>query len=201
MLSSEGFKHGKPISNKIVVLYQLMSQQLSKQDHYDFGLRAIKSVLTCAGAIRRDSSTESPLDKVDKKDKELIKELEEQELNQEILILMKAIMDMNIPKFVGEDIPLFNSLFNDLFPNIEMQEMNNEQFLVAVEAEIRKAGLQPKAEQIKKVVQLYDSKNTRHGNMLVGTSMSGKSTTWKILKNTLNTLNKENSKKYPQVKH
>ena len=36
---------------------------------------------------------------------------------------MKAIMDMNIPKFVGEDIPLFNSLFNDLFPNIEMQEM------------------------------------------------------------------------------
>lgn len=53
MLSSEGFKWGKIISNKIVVLYQLMSQQLSKQDHYDFGLRAIKSVLTCAGAIRR----------------------------------------------------------------------------------------------------------------------------------------------------
>jgi len=53
MLSSEGFKNGKIISNKIVVLYQLMSQQLSKQDHYDFGLRAIKSVLNCAGAIRR----------------------------------------------------------------------------------------------------------------------------------------------------
>ena len=53
MLSSEGFKYGKTISNKIVVLYQLMSQQLSKQDHYDFGLRAIKSVLTCAGSIRR----------------------------------------------------------------------------------------------------------------------------------------------------
>jgi len=56
MLSSEGFKWGKVISNKIVVLYQLMSQQLSKQDHYDFGLRAIKSVLTCAGAIKRETS-------------------------------------------------------------------------------------------------------------------------------------------------
>ena len=69
MLSSEGFKFGRPISNKIVVLYRLMSQQLSKQDHYDFGLRAIKSVLTCAGSIRREINIESPLDKVDKKDK------------------------------------------------------------------------------------------------------------------------------------
>ncbi len=75
MLSSEGFKYGKIISNKIVVLYQLMAQQLSKQDHYDFGLRAIKSVLTCAGAIRRETNIESPLDKIDKKDKEMIKEL------------------------------------------------------------------------------------------------------------------------------
>lgn len=48
----------------------------------------------------------------------MIKELEEQELNQEVLILMKAIRDMNLPKFVEEDIQLFNSLFNDLFPNI-----------------------------------------------------------------------------------
>jgi len=114
---------------------------------------------------------------------------------------MKAIVDMNIPKFVSEDVPLFNSLFNDLFPNIEMQESNNEQFLATIEAEIKKAGLVVKPEQIRKVVQLYDSKNTRHGNMLVGTSMSGKSTCWKILKNTLNTLFKDNPKKYPQVKH
>ena len=51
------------------------------------------------------------------------------------------------------------------------------------------------------MVQLYDSKNTRHGNMLVGTSMSGKSTCWKMLKNALNTLNKEDSQKFPGVKH
>ena len=45
---------------------------------------------------------------------------------------MKAIMDMNIPKFAGEDIPLFNSLFNDLFPNIEMTEISNELFVSTV---------------------------------------------------------------------
>lgn len=30
-------------------------------------------------------------------------------------------MDMNIPKFVTEDVPLFTSLFSDLFPNMEIQ--------------------------------------------------------------------------------
>jgi dynein heavy chain len=51
------------------------------------------------------------------------------------------------------------------------------------------------------MVQLYDSKNTRHGNMLVGTSMSGKSTCWKILKNTMNNLNKTMPEKFPAVRY
>lgn len=54
---------------------------------------------------------------------------------------MKAINDMNIPKFVIEDIPLFTSLFSDLFPNIEMQESLNEKLVQALEVEIKAAGL------------------------------------------------------------
>jgi dynein heavy chain len=54
---------------------------------------------------------------------------------------MKAIRDMNLPKFVEEDIPLFNSLFNDLFPNIEMQEVANEEFKAAIEKELKKMEL------------------------------------------------------------
>lgn len=114
---------------------------------------------------------------------------------------MKAINDMNMPKFVIEDIPLFTSLFSDLFPNIEMQESMNEKLVQALEAEIKAAGLIVKEEQVKKMVQLYDSKNTRHGNMLVGTSMSGKSTCWNILKNAMNTLNKTMPEKFLAVKY
>jgi dynein heavy chain len=58
MLSSEGFKNGRALATKMVTLYNLMIQQLSKQDHYDFGLRAIKSVLNCAGQIRREKGQE-----------------------------------------------------------------------------------------------------------------------------------------------
>ena len=114
---------------------------------------------------------------------------------------MKAINDMNMPKFVGEDIPLFLSLFNDLFPGITMEEKPNTLLVDALQVEVKAAGLIVKDEQIKKMVQLYDSKNTRHGNMLVGTSQSGKSTCWKILKNAMNTLNKTEPKLFPAVRH
>jgi dynein heavy chain len=39
-----------------------------------------------------------------------------------------------------------------------------------------------------KCMQLYESKCTRHGNMLIGTTLSGKTTTWEILQDALNVL-------------
>ena len=52
-----------------------------------------------------------------------MKELEDQEIRQETIILMRAINDMNLPKFVAEDTPLFRSLFTDLFPGIDLSEI------------------------------------------------------------------------------
>lgn len=77
--------------------------------------------------------------------------------------------------------------------------MINENLVKALEVETKAAGLIVKPEQIKKMIQLYDSKNTRHGNMLVGTSMSGKSTCWKILKNAMNSLHNTLPDKFPAV--
>ena len=77
----------------MTVLYKLSKEQLSSQHHYDFGLRALKSVLVMAGSLKRSSPDMS-----------------------EALVLMRALRDMNLPKFVYDDVPLFLGLINDLFP-------------------------------------------------------------------------------------
>ena len=55
MLFSEGFEDSKTLSRKMVKLYKLSSEQLSQQDHYDFGMRALKSVLVMAGSLKRST--------------------------------------------------------------------------------------------------------------------------------------------------
>lgn len=75
------------LAKKMTVLYKLAAEQLSKQHHYDFGLRALKSVLVMAGALKRGSPGMS-----------------------EQLVLMRALRDMNLPKFVYDDVPLFLGL-------------------------------------------------------------------------------------------
>ena len=75
----------------MTVLYKLAAEQLSKQHHYDFGLRALKSVLVMAGALKRGSQG-----------------------MPEQLVLMRALRDMNLPKFVYDDVPLFLGLVGGL---------------------------------------------------------------------------------------
>lgn len=54
MLFSQGFRTAEKLACKIVPFFRLCDEQLSNQSHYDFGLRALKSVLVSAGNVKRD---------------------------------------------------------------------------------------------------------------------------------------------------
>lgn len=66
-------------------------------------MRAVKSLLVMAGALKRAD----------------VKESEE-------VVLIRAMKDSNIPKFLKDDIPLFEALVQDLFPSVKISEVVNQ---------------------------------------------------------------------------
>ena len=51
---------------------------------------------------------------------------------------MRALRDMNMPKFVYEDVPLFLGLISDLFPGLECPRVRYPKFNDAVEVTLQK---------------------------------------------------------------
>mmetsp|Transcript_14483 Transcript_14483/g.50911 ORF Transcript_14483/g.50911 Transcript_14483/m.50911 type:complete len:4419 (-) Transcript_14483:356-13612(-) len=158
MLVSEGYKDFKVLAKKMYTLYMMMQQQMSKQCHYDFGLRNIKSVLGCAGALKR----------------------KEPEMPEQIL-LMRAINDMNAPKWVSQDVPLYQALLGDIFPGCELPIPDYGKLEEVINQVLAEFGCQRVTHSVAKCISIYETKITRHGNMLVGGTLGGKSVCWKTL--------------------
>ena len=156
---SEGFAKARPLSIKFVTLYQLSSELLSPQAHYDWGLRAVKSVLRVAGSLKRA----------------------EPDLEEEA-ILMRALRDFNTPKMPLQDLPIFLRLIQDLFPTCYgiATKMNETLRASAVEA-CKVLHLQHDAGFVAKVVQFQELLDVRHSVMLIGPAGCGKTTIWKTL--------------------
>ncbi|CAH1165598.1 unnamed protein product [Phyllotreta striolata] len=150
-LFSDGFLESKVLAKKMTVLYKLAREQLSKQSHYDWGLRALNAVLRMAGVLKRASPD-----------------------IKETLVLMRALRDMNHPKFVFEDVPLFLGLIKDLFPGMDCPRVGYPDFNAAVEHILKEDKFIIMPHQIDKVVQMYETMMTRHSTMLVGPTGGGK---------------------------
>ena len=165
MFFSEGFSDAKSLAQKMVRLYSLSSQQLSKQDHYDFGMRAVKSILVMAGSLKRAEPDSS-----------------------EAMLLIRAMRDANVPKFLRDDTKLFLALINDLFPSVEIEEVSNPHLSRQITDELTASGLQVVPLFVEKIMQLYETMVVRHGVMLVGQTLTGKSTNATILCSALNAL-------------
>jgi len=170
ILYSEGFNGAKELARKMVNLYRLSSEQLSKQDHYDFGMRAVKSVLVMAGHLKRQNP-----------------DLEEN------VTLIRALRDSNAPKFLSFDLPLFSGIISDLYPEAVIPSVDYGSLKVEIENQLRLQNLQVVPAFLTKITQLLETQLVRHGVMLVGLTMTGKSTDSNILAKTLTQLKKDGS--------
>jgi dynein heavy chain len=93
--------------------------------------------------------------------------------------------DSNIPKFLTNDIYLFDALVSDLFPSTIIEKTLNEKLYKAAKTEIKKRNLGNHDEVAIKVIQLYEVINIRFGVMIVGEAGVGKTCCYRILKSTM----------------
>eukprot|EP01135_Chromosphaera_perkinsii_P008555 Nk52_evm21s1400 gene=Nk52_evmTU21s1400 len=166
MLLSAGFNDSKTMARKFTTLYSLSADLLSKQDQYDWGLRAMKTVLFTTGKRRISNSS----------------------LSQEQLLLL-CLRDANLPRLVAADKEVFHGLISDLFPNVSVRDINLDGELQGTIRDVMsKLNFQPDDIFVKKVTQLHDLLEVRHSIFIMGPSGSGKSSICQVMEETFNTM-------------
>lgn len=164
-LYSFGYATADVLSVKMVTTFTLNSEQLSSQGHYDYGMRAVKSVINAAGLLKRADPGMA-----------------------EDQLLLRALRDVNVPKFLKDDIPLFENIISDLFPGVERPTIDYGDLMVQMVQSCKDLNKQPTESFLAKIIQLYDTMGVRHGLMIVGPTGGGKTANYKTLAHAMTAL-------------
>ena len=201
-LYSFGFRLAKMLSFRIATVFKLCEEQLSTQDHYEFGLRTLKSVLIAASNLRARAHADSkvPISLIRRfaansashealvNSGKITEDKTALSPEVELSIILRSLYMCNKPKLVGQDEKIFKNILEDVFPGAKFSEITDTDLHKSISEIIQEHKLSQNPAFAKKVYQVYETMAVRHGIMLVGDSMTGKTTSINILHEALNRL-------------
>lgn len=165
ILYSEGFNFAKEVGHKLTQVYTLSQQLLSPQIHYDWGLRALKTILIHAGRlVRQERKHGTQID-----------------FNLEAKLVIGALRINTLSKLTYDDSVRFNGLIEDVFPGIKAEDIEYKDLELAIRDCIAEMKLELVEAQIKKILQLNEALSQRMGVVVVGPSGCGKSVMLDVL--------------------
>ncbi|XP_013792827.2 cytoplasmic dynein 2 heavy chain 1-like [Limulus polyphemus] len=178
LLFAEGFKSSKSLGPKLVAIFTLAKELLTPQQHYDWGLRALKTVLQGCGRLLQETKTNlSDDEKVSVDD------------SFESQLVVQALRVNTLSKLTFADSQRFDALVQDVFPGIAFKGVGYESLAETVRQIFTEQKLTVNETQVKKILELYEQLQQRMGVVIVGPSGSGKSTLWRVLQQALINMN------------
>jgi dynein heavy chain 2 len=171
ILYSEGFKEAKSLGRKLVSLFTLSRQLLSTQQHYDWGLRALKTVLKSCGSLLHSIKKGNSTNQID--------------ISKETELIVKAARFNTMSKLTFSDSKRFDALLKDIFPNVKITDFEYDELKKALTQVFAEHKLIFNNIQLKKALEIYEQLRQRMGVVVVGPSGSGKSVLWRMLKEAL----------------
>jgi len=177
MMFSEGFLSAKILAQKVVALFLLSKQLLAPKEHYDWGLRSLKPILTLAGRLLQET-----------------KQAQSEPLNDEgeAIVLLKAVRMNTLSKLTFADARRFQDLCADLFPGVNVSDIEYKELELVIREALKDMKLSEVDAQVHKMLQFHEACQQRMGVGIVGPSGCGKSTIWKVLEQAY----KKQGKKY-----
>eukprot|EP01013_Petalomonas_cantuscygni_P031314 TRINITY_DN574_c0_g2_i1.p1 TRINITY_DN574_c0_g2~~TRINITY_DN574_c0_g2_i1.p1 ORF type:complete len:4319 (+),score=1484.83 TRINITY_DN574_c0_g2_i1:236-13192(+) len=182
MLYAEGFECATRCAVKLVEVFRLGQQLLSPQQHYDWGLRALKSILRVSGSlVRMEKKVKRQAAKEGRMEEAKIEDMYAFEAE----IVIKALRVNTLSKLTFDDANKFNDLCNDVFPGIPVSDTRYPDLEAKIREVLAEFNLKYLDGQLLKLLQLYEATKTRMGVGIVGPSGSGKSTLLRVLRRSL----------------
>lgn len=166
-LCSCGYENAQQLSGKIVAVFRLCAQYLSPKPQYDFGMRSIKAILNVAREARA-----------------------QREVDDEEAIIAKAICDYILCELDDFDLDVFQSIFNDIFPDklASSKSLSNsftENLICAAREACAANNIDGTDYVMLKIQQLYQLQQIAAGIILIGDAYSGKTTLYRTLASAL----------------